>query len=94
MFLGLFEEAGQAVEYTVIGDRQGLHSKLRRPCAELVRARTAVQQTVVGMDMQMNKLLVFFTHGGGIIGNGFSSVKGKSKKLFTSSLDIGKTKFK
>ena len=51
VFFGLFEEAGQAVEDTVVGDGQGLHAQFCGARAKSIYAGTTIQQTVVSMDV-------------------------------------------
>ncbi len=63
VFVGLFEEGGEAVEDAVVGDGEGLHAQFGGPLAEPVRACAPVQQAVVGVDVKVDEFGVFGGHG-------------------------------
>jgi hypothetical protein len=55
-------ELDGAVKIAVVGEGEGAHSKFRRPVHEPVNPARAVEQTVVGVDVEMDEIFVSSGH--------------------------------
>ncbi len=62
VFFSLLEEAGEAIEYSVVGNGQCFHAEFGSTLAEAVRARASIKQAVVCVDVQVNEFAVFLRH--------------------------------
>lgn len=58
MFFRLFEKTGKTEKDTVIGDGESFHAQFLRPLTEGIDATASVKQTVVGVNVQMNKFFI------------------------------------
>ena len=76
--LGLVVKLYRAVEIAVVGESERLHAQLRGAVHEPVYPARTVEQTVVGVDVEVDEILVGGRHGGTLgNGNGVAAQEGK-----------------
>ena len=61
--LGGVVELDRAVKIAVVGERESLHPQLRRAIHQPVDPARAVEQAVVGMDVEVDEILIGGRHG-------------------------------
>ena len=61
--LGLVVELDRAVEIAVVGEGEGAHAELGGAIHQPVDAAAAIEQAVVGVDVEMDEILVGGRHG-------------------------------
>ena len=64
VLFGLFEKTGQAIEDTVVGNREGFHAEFGGAGAEFICAGASVEQAVVRMDVEVDEFRIFGQHLG------------------------------
>ncbi len=62
--LGRVVEFDRAVEIAMVGERDGGHAEYDRPVHQPVDAAAAVEQAEVGVDVEMDEILIDGRHGG------------------------------